>query len=373
MALARGLAARSEVRAGKGAEMMVVTQTPADGMDDSRLPFSVVRRPRVYELLKLMRSADVIHLANPALKPLIIGWILHKPVAIEHDGYQTICPNGLLIYEPNRSVCPGHFGARRYFKCLRCNSERLGWVGSVRSLLLTYLRRWLAHRVARNIAPTHHVGRRVALPRTHVIYHGVRKVEASDTKAVANHRETPTFFAYVGRLVPEKGLPALLHASSNLLKSGYSFRLRIIGDGPARRELEKMVEDLGLTGLTEFAGPVPVAATYSLLQEVTAVIMPSVWEDVAPLAASEQLMQGNLLIASDIGGLGEIVGSAGLTFAPGDYGALESCMRRAIENPTLADELRAEARRRGAQVFNEERMVEEHLQLYRELIESRSE
>jgi len=174
----------------------------------------------------------------------------------------------------------------------------------------------------------------------------------------------------VGRLVPEKGLPVMFRASSKLLRNGYSFRLRIVGNGPDRRHLEDMVEELGLMARTEFVGAVPVAATHGLLQDAAAVIMPSVWEDVAPLAASEQLMQGNLLIASDIGGLGEIVDGAGLTFPPGDDDALESCMRQVIDNPELAKELRAQARRRGAELFSEERMVAEHLQLYQELSRS---
>jgi glycogen synthase len=127
---------------------------------------------------------------------------------------------------------------------------------------------------------------------------------------------------------------------------------------------------IGLADRTEFVGAVSVAATYGLLQDAVAVIMPSVWEDVAPLAASEQLMQGNLLIASDIGGLGEIVDGAGLTFPPGDEDALESCMRQVIDNPRLAKELRAKARRRGAELFSEDRMVAEHFRLYQELSQS---
>ena len=162
----------------------------------------------------------------------------------------------------------------------------------------------------------------------------------------------------------EKGLPVLLEASSKLSGNGHSFLLRIVGDGTERRRLERMTEELGLRGRTEFVGAVSADAVPGLLAEATAIVMPSVCEDVAPLAASEMLMQGHLVIASDIGGLGEIVDGVGLKFPAGDAVALESCMRQVLERPELVGELREKARRRGVEGFGEKRMVEEHVQLY---------
>ena len=367
MSLARGFAVWEQTHRGERVKVTVVTQAPAEGMDDTKLPFRVVRQPTRLELFRLVRSADVIHVANPAFEPLALGWLLNKPTVLEHDGYQSICPNGLLIYELDRSVCPGHFMAKRYGKCVRCNSGTLGWAKSLRSLFLTFPRRWLAGRVRRNVAPTRHIGQRVALPRTQILYHGVTK-PAREQSATRNRDSKPVWFAYVGRLVLEKGVPVLLQAASKLSRNGHAFRLRIVGDGSERRNLEHMTQELGLSSQTEFVGSVSVEAIPDLLADVSAVVMPSVWEDVAPLAASEQLMQGNLVIASDIGGLGEIVNGAGLRFPAGDVDALEACMCRVLENPDLARELRVAAQQRGAEVFDEARMVEEHIRLYQSLL-----
>jgi glycosyltransferase involved in cell wall biosynthesis len=367
MSLARGFAGWGVTHRGEPVKVTVVTQAPAEGMDDTKLPFRVVRQPTWLELFRLARSADVIHVANPAFAPLALGCLLRKPTVLEHDGYQSICPNGLLVYELDRSVCPGHFMAKRYGKCVHCNSGSLGWAKSLRILLLTFPRRWLAGRVTRNVAPTRHIGQRVALPRTQILYHGVAK-PAREQSTARNRDSKPVWFAYVGRLVLEKGVPVLLHAASKLSRNGYAFRLRIVGDGSERRNLEHMTQELGLSSKTEFVGSVSVEAIPGLLADVSAVVMPSVWEDVAPLAASEQLMQGNLLIASDIGGLGEIVNGAGLRFPAGDVDALEACMCRVIENPELARELRVAAQQRGAEVFDEARMVEEHIRLYQSLL-----
>jgi glycosyltransferase involved in cell wall biosynthesis len=169
----------------------------------------------------------------------------------------------------------------------------------------------------------------------------------------------------------EKGVPVFLLASKKLSQNGYSFLLRIIGDGSERSRLEQMTEALGLRGRTEFVGAVRADAMAGLLEQATAVVMPSVWEDVAPLAASELLMQGHLVIASDIGGLGEIVDGAGLRFPAGDSDALEACMRQVLDNPKMASALRLKARQRGIEVFSEKRMVEEHAHLYQTLVESK--
>lgn len=369
MSLARGLARWEDNHAGQAIEVTVVTQTPAGGMDDACLPFRVVRKPSRRELFTLVRSSDIIHVANPAFIPLALGWLFRKPTVLEHDGYQSVCPNGLLVYGPDRSVCPGHFMARRYGKCLRCNSESLGWTRSLRVLLLTFPRRWLARRAIRNVAPSDHIGRRVALPRTQTIYHGVPPVTPLRPAFPVKIFGKRPCFAYVGRLVLEKGVPVLLRASSKLSRSGYSFLLRIVGDGPERHHLERMADELGLGAQTEFVGSVSAELIPDMLADVAAVVMPSVCEDVAPLAASEQLMQGNLVIASDIGGLGEIVDGVGLKFPAGDADALESCMRQVLDDPASVNRLRAQAHRRGVEVFTEERMVEEHIQLYRKLLE----
>jgi glycosyltransferase involved in cell wall biosynthesis len=98
--------------------------------------------------------------------------------------------------------------------------------------------------------------------------------------------------------------------------------------------------------------------------------MPSVWEETAGLAAIEQMMRGRLVIASNIGGLGEVVGSAGLRFAPGDATALAECMRRVLHQPQLIDAIGREARVRALTLFARHRMIDEHRRVYREALDS---
>jgi glycogen(starch) synthase len=104
------------------------------------------------------------------------------------------------------------------------------------------------------------------------------------------------------------------------------------------------------------------------MRTIDAVVMPSVWEETAGLSAIEQMMRGRLVVAADIGGLGEVVGEGGLKFPPGDIEGLASCLRRVLDEPDLAKALGKKARQRALQLFLEERMVAEHLSVYRQLL-----
>jgi glycosyltransferase involved in cell wall biosynthesis len=367
--LALGICEWSKVHPESAWEVTLVTQTPADGMDDSVLPFLVVRCPSIRRLTRLFLSTDVVHLSGPSLLPMLLGWLLARRTVIEHHNYQSICPNGLLIFQPDLSICPGHFMSGHYRECVFCNSKRVGWESSIIDLLLMFPRRWLAKRAKVHVAPSRHMQQRAQLPCTHVIYHGVADchdpLASSSTKAQA----LPCF-AFVGRLVEEKGVAVLLRAAGELHQRGYHFRLKIVGDGPERRALEEMAEQLKVAELTEFKGAVPHKLLSTVLAEVAAIVMPSTWEDVAPLVALEQMSQGRLLIVSDIGGLGETVNGFGLKFPAGDASGLASCMKQIIENPLLPSVMAESARGHALVAYSLERMVEEHLNLYQGLSES---
>ena len=256
--------------------------------------------------------------------------------------------------------------AHRYQECFHCNAANVSRKKSAAMLLLTFPRRWMCGKVARNVAPTAHVAKRVALPRTVTIYHGVSQPSALKPTE-ANQADFPLCFAYVGRLVSEKGLDLLVGAARRLAVAGYTFRLRFIGDGPERPSLEKAVDASGLRPHVTFTGYLRGNELGKALREVGVVVMPSVWEEVAGLSAVEHMMRGRLVIATDIGGLGEIVDGAGLKFALGDVEGLASCMRRVLEEPGLAAQLGEQARKKAQANFREEQMLAQHFAVYRQL------
>jgi glycosyltransferase involved in cell wall biosynthesis len=348
----------------------VVTQTPADGFDDRQLPFTVSRQPGLFRLWRMIGKADVLQLAGPAFIPLMFGLLRRKPIAIEHHGYQAICPNGLLLYQPDQSACPGHFMAGDYHKCLRCVAVPDGWFSSFWQLLLTFPRRWMCRQVAMNGPITRHVLNRLNLPRSRVIYYGIPDAPP-EGQPLVSISSAPLCFAYVGRLVAEKGLPLLVEAAGRLRQHSYDFQLKFIGDGPERAQLERMVAERGLDGKVTFTGFLSGDAFREATRVVAAVVMPSIMEETAGLAAIEQMMRGRLVIASDIGGLGEVVDDAGLKFTAGNVEQLTACMQRVLENPSLVSEIGGCARHRYMELFRESQMIKNHVAAYRQMVEAR--
>jgi glycogen synthase len=357
--LARGIPAWSAKQPGSGTlEVTLVTQTQGAAEDDARYPFKIIRRPGVRRLARLLRASDVIHIAGPALLPMALSFLFRKPFFVEHHGCQVACPNGLLFYEPTQTPCPGHYMARRFHKCIECNRKTLGTGRSVRLLALTPVRRWLSNRATSNIVPTNWLGTVVKLNRMKTIYHGI-----SPAPAVTSKNATDSTFAFQGRLVTTKGAGLLFEAANHLHKDGFKFRLKIMGDGPELNSLKSQAASLD--GIVEFLGHVPDERLGEIFSDVTAVVMPSLGGEVFGLVAAENMLRGKVLIVSDIGSLGELVGDTGLIFPAGDAIALASCMRKVLEDPSLAASLGPAARNRAVQAFNLDSMIRDHVSLYR--------
>jgi glycogen(starch) synthase len=366
--LARGLAEWGQAHPGATPiEVTVVTRTPGGTAEDESLPFRLIRLPRLRQLIRELCGTEVVHLAGPTMLPLILSLLLRKPVVVEHHGYQSVCPNGLLIYGPDHTVCPGHFMAGRYAKCVRCNSGSEGWAKSLRGVILTFVRRWICQQATSNIAVSHHVAERIGLPRTQTVYHGI--CDTGPAPPIGTHDASrPMQIGYVGRLVSEKGLPLLLEAANRLDGEGFSFHLTFVGDGAERSELERQTRRLGLEDRTTFRGGLSGASLEGAVRHLQVVVMPSVWEETAGLAAIEQMMRGGVVVAADIGGLGEVVGDAGLKFPAGDSGSLCSCLMQVLEKPALLSSLGQAARARAMKVFNRDSMIQGHVSLYREAL-----
>ncbi|MGH9775205.1 MAG: glycosyltransferase family 4 protein [Candidatus Acidiferrales bacterium] len=363
MSLARGLLKQCLKCDGEKVEITVVTNTPAGGMDDSVLPFRVVRRPGLFQLGRLVRESDVLDLAGASIPPMALSLLLGKPFIVEHHGYQSCCPNGILLHQPDGTICPNYFFARRYGECFRCNAKGVGRARSALQIPLLHVRRWLCRRASVNVAVSQHVGGRIDLPRTTTIFNGGCSAGSPiERRAIA---APPFLFAYLGRLVPEKGVSVLLNAAALLLRQTSEFRIRIIGDGPERKSLEELSHRLGLAANIVFTGYLQGNPLQDALADAIAIAMPSTWEEPAGMTAIEQMMQGRLIIASKIGGLGEMVGDAGLLFEAGNSEELKECLARVMKEPALAAELGRKAQVRARELFEEERTVAEHWSVYR--------
>lgn len=342
-------------------EITVVTRTLDIAPEDTSFPFRLVRGPVFWELVQLVRQANVVHLAGPAMLPLLLSLLLRKPTIIEHHGFQAACPTGLLFYQPDRAPCPGYFMARQYGKCIKCQKSTDTYIKGVGKILLTKFRRFLGSRASMNIMPTQWLGTVLKLKRMQTIHHGI-----SDGTEEISDKPDVGVFAYHGRLVSTKGVNVLIEAAQKLWERGYQFRLKIIGDGDESAPLRSMSAHLG--GEVEFLGHVPEEEMEKTLSDVSTIVMPSLGGEVFGLVAAENMLRGKLLIVSDLGPLREVVGDTGLYFRAGDSEDLARCMREVIEDASLPPRLGPVAHARVSQVFDRDSMILRHIRVYQEVI-----
>ncbi|MEM2042670.1 MAG: glycosyltransferase family 4 protein [Nitrososphaerota archaeon] len=168
---------------------------------------------------------------------------------------------------------------------------------------------------------------------------------------------------FVGRLERVKGVETLLMALSELRKSGRSdVTLRLIGEGPLRRRLERLCKDLGIDGGVIFVGHVGDVERH--LADSWAFVLPSLYEPFG-MAAAEASVAGLPVIASNVGGLREIVveGETGFLFRPGDYRELSKLLATVLDNENLRRRLGEKGRER-AKEFAAAKIAEKYDELY---------
>jgi glycosyltransferase involved in cell wall biosynthesis len=168
-------------------------------------------------------------------------------------------------------------------------------------------------------------------------------------------------FAFLSRLVPEKGAQWLLRAWKQLDCPAH---LDIAGSGYYEADLRSQMERLGLADRVTFHGWLDQARAATLIAGSRAVIFPSLWQEPSGTVVFEAMANGRATIVSDVGGACEPVeaGVSALVVAPGDEQGMVRAVRALAEDHTLASRLGASARERLLGNFG----IEDHMgQLYR--------
>lgn len=116
----------------------------------------------------------------------------------------------------------------------------------------------------------------------------------------------PYTIAHVSVMGPAKNLSALLDAVAALRERRQDFRLRLVGDGECRAQLEQQSESLGLADVVEFAGRIDAAAIPDVLAQCAFTVVSSTHETFS-VSAAESLMCGRPVLSTRCGGPEEFV------------------------------------------------------------------
>ena len=280
-------------------------------------PFAV---SRVREVLREF-GPDVALVSQFAyhLSPAILRALSPVPTVVTMMDYKAICPTGTRLL-PDGSLCAVRSG-------ITCNHN--GCVG---------LAHWLRDRPRYSLLNSGLLGaRRVICASTWMekelheagIDATTIPLGVPERNELAGAPANDPTFAYVGRLSREKGVAVLLAAFARLLPDFPQARLRILGDGPLRLQLDALAASLGIHSAVEFRGWFPRERLRENLDDVWCVACPSLWAEPFGLAAVESILLGIPVIASDTGGFRETIeeGVNGMMAATGSVSSLESKLR----------------------------------------------
>jgi glycosyltransferase involved in cell wall biosynthesis len=227
----------------------------------------------------------------------------------------------------------------------------------------------VARRVTSTVAPSRAIAQflrselRVPARRVRVLHNGVA------IPARREHRDSVRTFATASSFAPCKATPLLVEAFLAVAAKRPDLRLRMIGDGPERRRCEDLARRTDRGCQVEFTGyRTDVIAE---LAQSDVFVLPSFNENL-PLALLQAMATGLPCIASDVGGVPEVISEGcGVLVAPGDRGSLQAAMERLIDEPGLAETLGPAARDRVVERFSLTQCADDHIRLWSDILGNR--
>jgi glycosyltransferase involved in cell wall biosynthesis len=165
------------------------------------------------------------------------------------------------------------------------------------------------------------------------------------------------YFVYSGRYDARQDLGTLLRALVAMAEAGrppdlaadveWPPRILLLGASPEdRAALARAAARQGIGGHLSYAPQLPPVAVAGLVRGARAALLPVV-SDAAGLAATEALACGTPVVASAVGALSDLVGSAGILVEPRDPERLAVALRAAWADDRVHDRIAANARERA--------------------------
>ncbi|MEO6525186.1 MAG: glycosyltransferase family 4 protein [Gemmatimonadaceae bacterium] len=283
------------------------------------------------ELRSFAPDVVQVHMFMWQLSPSILKVLRDVPSVYWAMTYKAVCPTGLK-WLPSGAPCVERAG----LVCLTGGCITLPGFGP---LMLQRLR-WRRDRGAFDaiVCCSAAVQRELeadGIATREVIWPGTLPHSASPPL-----RDPPTV-TFAGRLTSDKGVDVLVRAFRAVRQRQPDARLLIAGAGPLDGTLRALIAQLGLTGAVELLGQLDHEGISGLLDVSWVHVVPSRWPEPFGLTCTEAMMHGVAVIASEIGGLTEIVqdGVTGLSVPPGNELALTDAMARVLSDRSLAERL----------------------------------
>ncbi|HBA82741.1 MAG TPA: group 1 glycosyl transferase [Verrucomicrobia bacterium] len=289
-----------------------------------RLLYSLEAQRKLKALLEQERP-DVAHLHNYnfQITPSILKVLkqFNVPIVWTLHDYKIICPNYKLFTQG--TVCD-RCKKQRYYECVRNRCMKNSRTKSLLAMAEMYLHRCVLRSydlIDVFIAPSRFLAR----------ISGEWGIDRQRMIQLYNFVDSARFawadlslgegLVYFGRLMEEKGLLVLLQA----VKALPHINLVVVGEGPEKEKIQQYIHENNMTNV-KMAGFKKGEDLYRLVHQARLVIVPSLWHENNPISVLEAFAMGKAVIASDLGGLPELIqnGQNGFLFPAGDAQSLQA-------------------------------------------------
>ncbi len=183
------------------------------------------------------------------------------------------------------------------------------------------------------------------------------------------------FLLYVGRLTEKKGVRYLIDAMALVLRNNSEPKLLIVGSGELEEDLKQQVIKLGLSDHIQFVGSVPNRDLPGYYATADMYIGPSIAAKSGDtegfgLTFVEAAMSGCLVIASDIGGIRDIIqdNKTGFLVDSLNTHLFAQKIRYVMNHQNMLEEVRKEARHRCIEKFDWKVIAGRYVELFEQLI-----
>ena len=332
-------------------------------------------------LWRLRHSYDVIHAFQLSPPAALIGQLTHKPVIL---GIQSAGPSEakrVRLDERGAELMADTLAETSFLKVdLKDWTAGAGDIGYLPQLplgkaMLDFLRK--SNAFYQILSTRSHSYLTSQGFRAEQIIHIPGSVNTERFQPALERRPDPAGperdIICVARLDYAKGVDVLLHAWGRMLREPAEWRahlkprLRLVGEGVCRAQMERIVAGLGIQDSVEFLGS--RTDVVELLQQSWGFVMPSRWEGM-PNALLEAMACGLPCVATRVSGSEDIIsdGVNGLLVEPEQPAELAQALRRSIEDAELAQRLGREGRATVVRDYQLTTIVEQCLELYRRLL-----
>ncbi|HET6384441.1 MAG TPA: glycosyltransferase family 4 protein [Armatimonadota bacterium] len=169
----------------------------------------------------------------------------------------------------------------------------------------------------------------------------------------------PPALLFIGRLVPKKGIDALIRACARLRDRGVAFECEILGDGPDRTALENLIRNLALEDRVFMRGACDEVGALAAYRRAALFVLPCRVaadgdQDGLPNVLVEALACGVPVVTTPVGAITELIshGETGRLVPPDDPESLADEIGRLLNRPEERRSLARVGRDRVERQFN---------------------